>query len=63
MIEALPLPQAGTTYLFEGYFVRVVGVQEHARGWQVITQPVGIERTQPAGLSEFMRFAQPQPRY
>ena len=59
----LPIPMPTAVYLWDDYFVRVLGINRHARGWQVQFYVIGRSRFTTAGLSEFMAFAQLQPRY
>lgn len=63
MIDELPIPRRDLTYLWDDYYVRVLGYQRHASGFQVVCRICGVHRVITAGLSEFMRFAEPQPRY
>lgn len=57
-----PVPRLGEVYLWDDYYVRVTGAQPHARGYQVQFYLIGLARFDSAGLSEFMRFAQHQPK-
>lgn len=62
-MNQLELPVMHWPYLFDDYYVRVVGFARHARGFQVHYQRVGLGPVCSTGLSEFMRTAVRQPRY